>query len=158
MKLEKALQECDTIVFLCSGNLIRSAFADIYSKHINIPKTLKSAGTDYYNAKISNKVIKVLESMGVDNNLIENFKPTNQSELVLDPNQMVVVFGMKNQHIAKCNIAKEQVLGSYLLSEISGTKIEIADPYFEGGFDDVIQLIKKYVDKISDFMIKLNHQ
>lgn len=148
MGLKNNLKESDLILFLCSGNIIRSAFADLYSKHIRIEKNILSAGTTYFNSRITIEAKTELISLGVDTDLISKFSPTHISNLELTAYSKIVVFGMKRAHLVDFDLTPDKVIGKYLLSEIQGTKEEIADPYFEGGYSSVFNQIKNYVDEL----------
>lgn len=148
MGLKNNLKKSDLILFLCSGNIIRSAFADLYARHICIEKNILSAGTTYFNSRITKEAKSKLISLGVDNNIISEFSPTHISNLELSNYSKIVVFGMKRAHLSDFDLFPEKVIAKYLLSEIQGTKEEITDPYFEGGYGSVFKLIKNYVDEL----------
>lgn len=148
MTLKVKLKECDLILFLCSGNIIRSAFADLYARHICIEKNILSAGTTYFNSRISPEAEEELVSLGVNSNTITKFSPTHISNLDLTNFSKIIVFGMKRPHLSDFDLFPEKVIGKYLLSEIRGTKEEIADPYFEGGYSSVFNQIKNLIDEL----------
>lgn len=148
MEIKVNLKKCDLILFLCSGNIIRSAFADLYSRHIGVEKNILSAGTTYFNSRITKEAESKLISLGVDNNIISEFSPTHISNLALSNFSKIIVFGMKRAHLSDFDLFPEKVIAKYLLSEIQGTREEIADPYFEGGYGSVFIQIKNYVDEL----------
>ena len=40
------------MLFVCSGNMVRSAFAELYARHLGIPITVHSAATTFRNDSI----------------------------------------------------------------------------------------------------------
>ena len=46
MDRARALREAETFVFLCSGNMVRSAFAELYAQHTGFPLPVRSAATN----------------------------------------------------------------------------------------------------------------
>ena len=148
MTLKVKLKECDLILFLCSGNIIRSAFAGLYARHIRIEINVLSGGTTYFNSRITREAEEELISLGVENENILKFSPTHISNLDLSDFEKIIVFGMKKSHLKDFDLVPEKVIGKYLLSEIQGTKEEIADPYFEGGYEFVFKQIKNLIDEL----------
>ncbi|MCY3414044.1 MAG: hypothetical protein INQ03_20540 [Candidatus Heimdallarchaeota archaeon] len=134
-----------TILFLCSGNIIRSAFAEIYAKHLGL-KNVHSAGTVYFNNAITQEAARRLIEEGVDMDLLNQFQPTHISELQLINPREYIIFGMKQEHLDSTYI--QNFPYKFLLSEINDEKYEIKDPYFEGGYNEVFDMIKNLLEKL----------
>jgi protein-tyrosine-phosphatase len=145
------LDNIDKIYFVCSGNIIRSAFAELFLKHLLDNKSrliIGSFGTTYHNTKIHYKTNKYLSDIGISTN---QFVPTHISEIVLD--DKTIVFGMTKEHLRLVNSHWDKFPNLYLLSEINSEIIEIADPYFADNqdlaFKKAFQQIMNYTEHLS---------
>ena len=52
MDLAEALSGASHLRFLCSGNVVRSAFAELYARHVGCPLPVDSAATTFQNAEL----------------------------------------------------------------------------------------------------------
>ncbi len=144
------LKKFEKIYFVCSGNIIRSAFAELYLDHLLDDRSnvsIRSFGTTYHNTTIHYKAKEYLAELGISTG---NFTPTHISEISLDGK--AIVLGMTKEHLHLVNVHWEGFPNSFLLSEISNEIIEIADPYFannqELAFKKAFEQIVTYVDNI----------
>lgn len=144
------LDKIEKIYFVCSGNIIRSAFAELYLKHLLGDQSkliIASFGTTYHNTRIHNKAQEYLSEIGISS---DNFTPTHISEISLDGK--VIVFGMTKDHLHSLKNQWQDHSNLYLLSEISSDIIEIEDPYFsnnqELAFKKAFEQIVTYVDRL----------
>ncbi|MHA2168747.1 MAG: arsenate reductase/protein-tyrosine-phosphatase family protein [Candidatus Kariarchaeaceae archaeon] len=147
-RLEDSLKEAKEIIFLCSGNIIRSAFAHIYGVNKGFKQKIHSAGTKYWNTKIFDKTKLKLIEMGITEVEIDNFHPTHISETPFDKLNNPIYFGMKSEHLKDLDKYDIPYTKRFLLTEIIGKETDIQDPYFEGSFEDVFSLIKLCVDTL----------
>lgn len=152
-ELEKAIKEAQTVIFLCSGNIIRSAFADIYSRHMCIERVrVLSAGTTYRNSSLHENTYAALSVRGVAKALLDNFAPTYLPDMDLvseEPNlgaTPYLIFGMTDDHVSfvRKNIPSLSYQ-TFLLKELIGQKTNIGDPYFEGNWDEAFNDISTCV-------------
>jgi len=159
--LTNAILECERIVFVCSGNIIRSAFADVYSHHRGIPdkskiknpKKISSLGTTYFNSSIHENTETALKDQGIPETDIRNFIPTHISRGTELKDGKTVFFGMKYGHLEDLEKMVGNVRGrAFLLTELIPDEFkkcpEIRDPYFEGGWEETYELIKRCVDQL----------
>ncbi|MFT7668743.1 MAG: protein-tyrosine-phosphatase [Planctomycetota bacterium] len=146
-KLKSALQESDSCLLLCSGNMIRSAFAELYALHLGWSVPVRSAGTTYPNSRIHPEARAALLALDVDSDLIKQFRPRLISDLAPAPSDNELVIGMTNAHLAE---AFDQGASgpAFLLTAAVGEDHEIADPYFEGGYDSVFADIARCIESL----------
>lgn len=146
-KLESALKEAGGCLFLCSGNMIRSAFAELYALHLGWSMPVRSAGTCYQNSRIHPETRSALLARGVEESLMARFQPRLISNLAPKPRASELVFGMTNDHLRQAS-AMGALGAPFLLTEALSEHREIADPYFEGGFEAVFADIARCVEAL----------
>lgn len=146
-EFRRTLEQADGILFLCSGNMIRSAFAELYARHLAIELPVRSAGTTYTNTRIHVEAARALTARGVVGAWIRDFRPQLIDQLDPAPLANELVIGMTDAHLEE---ALE--LGAsgprHLLFEALGESREIADPYFEGGFEQTFKDIARCVEAL----------
>jgi len=141
--LELALAGAHRIVFLCSGNMIRSAFAELYARHLDCPRPVLSGATTYRNQAIHPEAARALAARGVDPRWIAGFRPTTWEQVLPELRTDAVVFGMTRDHLAALPGGLRG--RGFLLPSVLGSPAEIPDPLFEGGFDEVFALLERCV-------------
>ena len=52
MRLPEDLKDVTSILFVCTGNMVRSAFAELYARYLGCPLQVSSAATIYRNTEI----------------------------------------------------------------------------------------------------------
>lgn len=147
VKLEGALKKAEGCLFLCSGNMIRSAFAELYALHLGWSLPVRSAGTCFQNSSIHPEARDALLARGVAEALIARFQPRLVSELNPNPHSGELVFGMTTDHLRMAG-AMGAPGAPFLLTEALSERREIADPYFEGGFEGVFADIAQCVEAL----------
>ncbi len=150
-EVSRALDRASAVAFLCSGNIIRSAFAELYGRHLNGPYQLRSAATTYDSDWPYEPTRQALLKRGVSPKLIHDFKPTPLGKLLPQLDDRAVLFGMKHEHIECLPPVPNLRRRSFLLSELLGRNEEIADPMFEGGFEPVIKSIAHAVEALIQY-------
>ena len=136
------------VLFLCSGNMIRSAFAELYARHLGIAVPVRSAGTTYSNPRLHPETRRALLARGVEARLLDSFRPRLLSELLPPPAEAEVVVGMTRAHLAQA--MDQGAPGPRVrLTELVGLEGEIADPYFEGGFEGVFEVLATCVQVLA---------
>eukprot|EP00993_Chasmostoma_nieuportense_P004834 NODE_5482_length_648_cov_24.785029_g5318_i0.p1 GENE.NODE_5482_length_648_cov_24.785029_g5318_i0~~NODE_5482_length_648_cov_24.785029_g5318_i0.p1 ORF type:complete len:154 (-),score=32.38 NODE_5482_length_648_cov_24.785029_g5318_i0:121-582(-) len=146
--LAAAIQDSTTVMFVCSGNAIRSAFADVYSQHIQLRfPTVLSSGTIYQNKTLFPETAQALKQRSVDKALISKFRSSMCADHSFDP-KTAVIFVMTNTHLR--DIPAEWKPRSYLLLEVLGRKQEIQDPSFEGNYESAFAEIQQCVDRLQE--------
>ncbi len=147
-RLDEVLKESTQLIFLCSGNIIRSAFAHIYAETMNFRQEILSAGTKYWNNDILDRTGEKLLDLGVPVERIEGFKPTHYSELDYEKLDNPIFFGMKEEHLKALDKYDIPYKRRFLLTEIICKNTDVKDPYFEGGYEEVFALIKQCVETL----------
>lgn len=152
--LDQALADADGLVFLCSGNMVRSAFAELYARHLDCPIPVLSAATTFRNDTIYSETALALSARGVRRELIRAFRPTHLDDLLPHIAGTPVVFGMTRSHLADLDGHPLLVGRLFLLSAADGAGAEeIADPVLEGAdfdqtFERVAQCVEALVERV----------
>lgn len=146
-QLTGALQDARAVLFLCSGNMIRSAFAELYARHVGCPLPVASAATLYDNDALYVETARALRRRGVDEAWIAGFRPTHLRSLEPTLDDATVVFGMTRDHLAA--LARPALRErAFLLPALLGDGGEIPDPLFEGGYARTFATIEAAVDAL----------
>ncbi len=140
-----------SIVFVCSGNIIRSAFCELLLKHKVNTADVSSLGLFYKNSIIHPKTREALLERGVPHVLIDNFKPTFADDIVLDPDNLYFCMTMKHKSDLLCRGIPESNIR--LVSSVLNQHVDVEDPYFIGNYDQVFSYLKKCIEKIVEEML-----
>jgi protein-tyrosine-phosphatase len=95
--LEERLPGRTRVLFVCSGNVVRSAFAHLYAVHLGCPLAVGSAATTYRNPGLFTETIAALRTRGVPQDAIAAFRPRHVEDLV--PDRSTLVLGMTTEHL-----------------------------------------------------------
>jgi protein-tyrosine-phosphatase len=147
-RLRIALDDATGIAFLCSGNMIRSAFAELYARHLGCVLPVRSGATLYRNDGIHGPTGRALEARGVDPSLMRSFRSTHLTELLPQLDNRAVYLGMKREHLAALPPTTQTGGRAFLLTQVLGREQEIADPMFEGGLERVLALVAECVEAL----------
>jgi len=142
--LAKALRDADGLLFLCSGNMIRSAFAELYARHIECALPVRSAGTTYANPAIHPEARRALADRGVPTHWSSEFRPQQLEDLSPAAGGGELILCMTREHREDA-VAQGARGPAFLLMEALGERCEIADPYFEGGYAGAFASIDRCV-------------
>ncbi len=149
-RLQPHLAGASEVVFLCSGNMVRSAFADLYARYLGIPRAVRSLATTYRNGAIFPVTAAALRERGVPEDWIRAFRPTHLDDVwpELDVERSVL-FGMRHHHLARLSARPGAADRSFLLMEVLGLDEEIADPVEEGAdFERTFELVERCVEEL----------
>ncbi|MEM7305408.1 MAG: hypothetical protein AAF682_02000 [Planctomycetota bacterium] len=149
-QLQAALGRAHEVVFLCSGNMVRSAFADLYAHHLGLPLAIRSLATTYRNDRIFPETALALGARGVDRARIEGFRPTHVDDGLARVDPSAVLFGMRWHHLEPLDAERGR---AFLLMQLLGREEEIADPVLEGAdfgrtFDQVARCVEALVEHL----------
>ncbi len=122
-----SIARAEGLVFLCSGNVVRSAFADLYARHLGCPLPVRSAASTYRNASLFPETESALLSRGVDPVSLREFVPTHIDDLMPGLPPVHTILAMRHHHIDALRAWPEHHANAYLLDDV-----EIADPVLEG--------------------------
>lgn len=130
------------VLFLCSGNAIRSAFCELFARHRGTSLAVESAATRFRNDRMFPETRAALAARGVDAEVLRSFRPRHLDELPpLPPDALVL--GMTREHLAEFAASRREALEARLLLELLGREEELADPYFTGEFEATFRLLER---------------
>ena len=157
------------ILFLCSGNVCRSAFAEYYAKSLKSTSykdklrdvNFDSAGIRHYFESPHEGTVRYLNSKGIS---IDGFFPKDITEELIDKQDLILAFEEK-YHIRKLkrkfknteNLDKKV----YLLLEFAGEteNLEIVDPFYleENEYNEILKRIEDGIIKSIEKIIEINN-
>lgn len=132
--------------FLCTGNMVRSAFAELYARHLGCPLPLDSAATVYRNEGLHPVTRAALVARGVERALLDAFRPRHLERLDFgDPGRLV--FGMAEEHLAAYRAAAGSTERLFLATALLGRDDPVGDPVLEGAsFDGAFATLERCVE------------
>jgi protein-tyrosine-phosphatase len=147
-ELAEALARARGILFLCSGNAVRSAFADIYARHRCCALPVSSAAVFYRNVALFPETARALRERGVPAGLIEGFRPRFLPDLPALPRDTLCL-AMSRAHLDALSARRELGERSFLLMRLLGRDEEIEDPVLEGAdWGPTFELVARCVDEL----------
>jgi protein-tyrosine-phosphatase len=130
--LEAHLRDASGLLFLCSANMVRSAFAELYARHVGIRLPLSSAATVYHRGSLLAGTAEALVERGVPPDELAAFRHAHIDELLDGLDERVVVLGMTRRHLEPLGARPEILARAHLLAESLGEAEEIPDPVHDG--------------------------
>lgn len=138
-----------TVVFLCSGNVIRSAYAElVFTKMVDEEECLQgrvkvsSGAVRYRNTRIYREIEKYILQEGISPYQINIFQPRHIRDHPQLLTEADIILVMTREHLTR--IPKEYQEKSHLLYQyVFGKVLEIPDPYFEPPMERAVSLLKK---------------
>lgn len=135
--------------------MVRSAYAELYARHLACALPVDSVGTTYRNHGLYPKTRSALAGEGLPEEELEAFRSRHLEDIEEErPTPGRVAFGMTPAHVRDYQRAcpGEPV---FLLRELLGDRRSIADPVmdpipFEVAFDAVRQCVRVLVDALED--------
>jgi len=146
--LAQALAEADGILFLCSGNMVRSTFAELYARHLGLALPLASAATRFRNRGMYPETHAALLRRGVAARELARFRSRHLDDLDAPFARRALVFGMRSEHLqAACTRGATR---TFLLGALLEPPAEIPDPVLEGAdfeatFADLARAVERLV-------------
>jgi protein-tyrosine-phosphatase len=134
-ELARALERRPGVLFVCSGNMVRSAFADLYARHMGCPVPVGSAATTYRNARLFPETAAALLACGVERDAIAAFRPRHLDDLARDLEaRRPVALAMTGEHLDDLWTRGWTSADAFLLDAalVSGQPRPIRDPVLEG--------------------------
>jgi protein-tyrosine-phosphatase len=131
-RIVQALEAAERLRFLCTGNMVRSAFAEVYALHLGCPKPVDSAATIYQNSGLYPETRLALQARGVSAQMLDAFRSRQLDSLSDKPDAGMLVFGMTHTHLDAWVARYPGHGNALLLSEVLGSQDEIADPVLDG--------------------------
>jgi protein-tyrosine-phosphatase len=145
--LGACLSDSSRILFLCSGNMVRSAFAEGYAVGRLCPLPVSSAATVYRNGRILVETELALRQRGVSEEWLSAFRPTYLGDVLddLDPNTLVLA--MARMHCEPLRAHRSLARRTFLLENLLGSEADILDPVMDGAeFNPTFERIARCVD------------
>lgn len=148
-ELESALAAADGVLFLCTGNMVRSAFAELYARHRGCPLPVGSAATVYRNDRLMPETARALSARGVPAAWLRSFRPTHLDDLPKESGRRTLVLVMAEMHREALAARPELRARAFLLAGLLGDPVAIADPVLDGAdFDATFERVARCVDEL----------
>ena len=150
MQIPEDLDKVTSILFVCTGNMVRSPFAELYARYLGCPLPVSSAASIYRNTEIFPITGFALLARGVPREIILEFQPRHLDDLDLPLGDGSVAFGMTRSHLQALSDRGMPEDRIFLLTEVLGRTDEISDPVlddadFDPVFDTIAECIKALV-------------
>lgn len=137
------------LVFVCSGNVVRSAFAELLARHLGAPLPVRSVATTYRSQALFPETRRALDARGVAPAVIHAFRPTYLSDVAEEIEPGAVLFAMSRAHLAALERWPRLAARCHLLAAVLGAPREIADPVLEGAdFEQTFALLERCVEAL----------
>src|SRR5687768_4936074 len=112
--------------------MVRSAFAELYARHLGSPLPVASAATRYRNDHLMAETACALESRGVPREWARSFRPRHVADILDDLDPATLVLGMARMHLDALARRAELRRRAFLLALVRGEAREIEDPVLDG--------------------------
>jgi len=146
-ELAELLPGASGVLFLCSGNMVRSAFADLYARHREAPVPVSSAATVYRNDRMLEETAQALRARGVAEGWIAAFRPRHLADVIDELDGDTLVLAMTRQHRLALARRPELRARAFLLEELRGAEVDVEDPVLDGAdFALTFERIARCVD------------
>ncbi|MHA1932698.1 MAG: arsenate reductase/protein-tyrosine-phosphatase family protein [Promethearchaeota archaeon] len=154
-----------TVNFICSGNIIRSPYAEmLFEKLVEEEDTLnpellvKSGGVVYRNQMISKESASMLMKEGISKERINQFSPRYHNDFPDMFKEADLTLVMEQSHLQY--IPKEYKGKSFLfLDFVYGKKIgDVPDPYFDPPFERAYNMIKDALKSLVDQILHIQRE
>ena len=153
-RLKRALAEARSVRFLCTGNAVRSAFAELYARHLGCPLPVDSAATRFQNTELFAETRAALAARGVAREAYASFRPRHLRALGPQGEGELascVVFGMTADHLDAWRALHPGHERVFLLGALLGAGDPIADPVLDGAsFEDAFATLERCVRALVD--------
>ena len=141
------------IIFICSGNIIRSPYAHLLFEHLIQEDTklkkirVESGGVTYRNYSISMEAREMLLREGVSADKISEFTPRYFPDYPDMFQGVDLVLVMEKTHIRKIPNKNTFLLLEFTL----GITDNVPDPYFDPPFERSFHMIKNALIRLMEF-------
>lgn len=149
LELDEALAQAPAVLFLCTGNVVRSAFADLYARHLGCPRPVSSAATVFRNERLMGETARALADRGVPAEWMRAFRPRHLNDVLAGLDERTLILGMAPMHLAALSARGELRRRAFLLSSLLAQPGAIEDPVLEGAdFDATFERIARCVEAL----------
>ena len=157
-------QESFTINFICSGNIIRSPYAEILfeklleksGKKIGLKIKVESGGVKYQNSMISEESATMLMKEGVTKERINRFFPRyyrDYPEMFVKTDLILVMEQSHLQYIPNKFGNKSFLFLDFVYGKTIGN---VPDPYFDPPFERAYNMIKEALQSLLEQILGIN--
>jgi len=162
------MPKIENVLFLCSGNVCRSVFAEYYAKWLKNTSNKEklrdvnfdSAGIRHYFEKPHEATVKYLNSMGINT---DGIVPKDITDELINKQDLILGFEAR-YHIRKLKRRFKHIENLdnkvYLLLEYAGEteNLEIEDPFYleENEYNQILKRIEDGINKSIEKIIKIN--
>jgi protein-tyrosine-phosphatase len=151
-ELLDALEHASGVRFLCTGNVVRSAFAELYARHLGLPLPVDSAATHYENTRLMRPTREALLARGVSPDLVDAFR-SRPIWLLAPPDPGLVVLAMAPMNLEAWQRLHPSHGPTWLLREVEGVAAPVADPVLDGAdFDQAFATVARCVDRLAELL------
>ena len=148
--LDSLLARTERIVFVCSGNMVRSAFAELYARHVGLPRELASVATTYRNDALYPETARALRALGLSEETLSSFRPTHVDDAPELFGPGTLLFAMTTGHLRALRTGPAAGRPGLLLPRVLGLDGEIPDPVLEGAdFGETFRTVRGCVDALN---------
>jgi len=146
----RSLDGARRIVFVCSGNMVRSAFAELYARHIGFPREVASIATTFRNDALYPETFRALRERGLAEDVLRGFRPTHVDDARHLCGPDTLLFAMTRAHLRALRGSPASGCPALLLLEVLGRTGEIADPVLEGAdFGETFRTLEHCVEALA---------
>lgn len=150
-----------TILFICSGNIIRSPYAEILfefliqdDSQLKSKIHVESGAVTYRNYSISRESYDQLVNEGIQPERISKFKPRHIKDHPKMLKNADLILVMAKGHLKR--VPSEYQEKTFLFLEfIKGVSESVPDPFFDPPFERAFDLIKDALILLRDKLIKV---
>jgi len=145
-----SLEGAHRVVFVCSGNMVRSAFAELYARHIGFPREVASIATTFRNDGLYPNTLHALRERGLAEDVLRSFRPTHVDDAGHLFGPATVLLAMTRSHLHALRETPAKGCPAFLLMEVLGRGEEIADPVLEGAdFGETFRTLEHCVEVLA---------
>ncbi len=147
------------INFICSGNIIRSPYAEILFEHLiqdekkSFFRTIQteSGGVRYRNSSISAESTDMLLREGVSQDRINHFTPRYFLDYPSMFESVDLILVMERSHLRSIP-SKFKGKAFLLLDFVYGKNDDVPDPYFDPPYERAYNMIKKALQDLIEIL------
>lgn len=148
-ELEEAIASASAVRFLCSGNMVRSAFAELYARYLGLALPVDSAATRFENDGLYPETRRALLQRAVPLTLVDGFVSRHLASIHEVPPADLLVLGMTVDHLDAWRARHPERGRPFLLGRLLGGAREVADPVLDGApFDRTFETLARCVREL----------
>ena len=128
--------------------MVRSAFAELYARHLGCPLPVASAATVFRNDHLLRETARALHARGVPVAWTQRFEPRHLDDVLPELHPQVVILVMARMHFEPL-VQHPLRARAFLLARASGRDDEILDPVLDGAdFEQTFARVASCVESV----------